>query len=58
MTFIMHLPMGVIHVIGGTAMGFKSVFNNEGFSSETSSVGSCNDPATFSPVAPSLVALC
>ena len=56
MTFIMHL--GVKHVIGGTAMGFKSVLNNEGFSGETSDVGSCNDPATFTPVAPSLVAIC
>ena len=56
MTFIMYL--GVIHVCGGTAMGFESMCHDEGFSGETTNVGSCNDPATSEPVSPSLVAFC
>ena len=39
-------------------MGFNSMFNDEDFSGETSNVGSCNDPAVFTLVAPSLVAFC
>ena len=56
--FTLHLGVLVIHVYGGTAMGFKSMFNDEGVSGEATNVGSCNDPATSEPVSPSLVAFC
>ena len=48
--FTLHLGVLVIHVYGGTAMAFKSMFNDEGISGEATNVGSCNDPATSEPV--------
>ena len=56
MTFIFTLD--VIHVSGCGTPGFKLLKNDEGFSGETCNVGSCNDPATSTPVAPLLVASC
>ena len=45
--------LGVIHV-----SGFKSLTNDEGFSGETGNVGSCDDPALSTAVAPSLTTRC
>ena len=45
--------LGVMHV-----SDFKSVTNDEGFSDETGNVGSCDDPALSTAVAPSLTAHC
>lgn len=47
----------MIHLFGGTP-GFKSLTNDEGFCGETCNVGSCDDPATSTAVAPSLTARC
>lgn len=49
--------MGVIHLFDGTP-GFKSLTNDEGLSGETCNVGSCDDPATSTAVAPPLTACC